>query len=368
VTAALAWWLLRPASAPDDATGGVEARLRELAGRHGAGPEAIGADLEIRKVDDVFVRSWRIVFPDPASRQEFIAEVALLAETTPVVVGEPTAEVGGAISLRVDHRVEAFALDLRISGRRATYTRPETIAAPTPRPTATATATPRPSPPPGARGRLAILLDDAGQKLDLVPRAAALPKAVGIAVLPFLPASTESAVALHGAGHEVWIHLPMEAVGGADPGPGALLTTMSDDELHDAVFMAVNNIPHAVGVNNHMGSLATADLRMMTAVMQDLSALGLAFLDSRTTVDTVAEQAAQYQGVKTGRRHVFLDNDRSSAAIREQLDEAVYRALTEGEIVAIGHLNELTIGVLETEIPRLSGRGISLVRPTELLH
>jgi polysaccharide deacetylase 2 family uncharacterized protein YibQ len=351
---------------PDAAVDGIDVRLREAAERHGVGSEAIDADLEIRKVGEVFVRSWRIVFPEPAARQEFIAEVAMLGETSGIVVGEPAAEVGGTISLRLDHGVEAFELDLRVSRRQPTYTRPESIAAPTPQPSPT--AMPRPSPPPGARGRLAILLDDAGQKIDLVPRAAALPEAVGIAVLPFLPSSTESAVALHAAGHEVWVHLPMEAVGGADPGPGALLTTMSDHELHDAVFMAVNNIPHAVGVNNHMGSLATADLRLMTAVMQDLSVLGLAFLDSRTTVDTVAEQAARFQGVRSGRRHVFLDNDRSSAAIREQLEEAVYRALTEGEIVAIGHLNEVTIGVLEAEVPRLAGRGVNLVRPTDLLR
>ena len=95
--------------------------------------------------------------------------------------------------------------------------------------------------------------------------------------------------------------------------------------------------------------------------------MGLAFLDSRTTVDTVAEDAARAQGVKTGRRHVFLDNERTESAIRAQLEEAVYRAKMEGEIIAIGHLTEVTVGVLADELPKLRKRGVTLVRPTDLL-
>ena len=96
--------------------------------------------------------------------------------------------------------------------------------------------------------------------------------------------------------------------------------------------------------------------------------MDLAFLDSRTTVDTVAEEAARAQGVKTGRRHVFLDNERTEKAIRVQLDEAVYRSRMEGEIIALGHLNEVTLAVLAEEIPGLAKRGVVLVRPTALLR
>ena len=95
--------------------------------------------------------------------------------------------------------------------------------------------------------------------------------------------------------------------------------------------------------------------------------MDLAFLDSRTTVDTVAEVAARAQGVRTGRRHVFLDNERTKDAIRAQLDEAVYRSLMEGEIIAIGHLNEVTLAVLTDILPGLKKRGVDLVAPTELL-
>ena len=360
------WWVLR-AEGPSQpsVTDGLETRLRTMAAERGVTSDNLEIDTGIRKVEGVFIRTWKIRFPNSASREEFIAEAAILGDQKDTTVAAPVSNVGDMISLRIDHGIESFDLELEISRQRQTYTRPESIESPTrPQPT----ATPRPVPPPGRRGRLAILLDDGGQKMDLVATAGKLPPEVGVAILPFLPSSAETAFSMHEAGHEVWLHLPMEAVGDSDPGPGALMVDMTDEQLRDAVFMAINNIPHVVGINNHMGSKATANLRMMTWMMQDLAAMGLAFLDSRTTVDTVAEEAARVQGVKTGRRHVFLDNERTEAAIREQLEEAVYRARMEGEIIAIGHLNEVTVAVLASELPDLEKRGVDLARPTELLN
>jgi len=206
--------------------------------------------------------------------------------------------------------------------------------------------------------------------MGLVPRASALPSAVGVAVLPFLPSSSGTAVALHKADHEVWLHLPMEPNGypANKPGPGAIFVGMAENEVRMTVRSAMNNVPFIVGMNNHMGSRATADLKVMTWVMQEVKGRGIAFIDSRTTVETVAEVAARAQGIKAGRRSVFLDNERSSEAIRRQLDEAVYRALIDGQTIAIGHLNGVTLGVLEDELPGMEARGIKLVSPSELLN
>jgi len=363
---AVLWWLGRGGGGGlRGADQDLEAQLRELAVRHGVTGEQLDVDRSISKRDGVFVRSWKLVFPSSAAREEFLAEAAILDDRGDLQVGEPTSLTGRSTGLRIDHGIEAFELELAVDRPRRAMSRPTTIRVPTPTPP---TPTPLPSPPPDARGRMAILLDDAGQQDTLIEAAGDLPDEVGIAVLPFLPYSVETAVALGEDGHEIWLHLPMEAVGDSDPGPGALRVDMSDDELRDAVHLAINNIPNLVGVNNHMGSRATADLRMMTWVMQELAAMDLSFLDSRTTADTVAEVAARAQGVPTGRRHVFLDNERSPSAIRAQLDEAVYRARMEGEIIAIGHLNEVTISVLKTELPKLSERRVTLVRPTALLH
>jgi hypothetical protein len=356
------WYLFRGTDAGERVA--IELRLVELAAGRGVDAAAIAADDPIRKMDGIFVRTWRFEFPNRAARDGFLGDLELenAARNTELAIeNDLSSEV---VRLRLILETEAFDLHLGLAA--VTPGIPPTAAPPTPKPS----PTPRTRPAPDARGRLAILLDDAGQKLDFVPVAAALPKEVGFAILPFLPKSAESAEAFYGAGHEIWLHLPMEPENypANNPGPGAILMSMSTDELRAAVHAAIDNIPHAVGVNNHMGSKVTANLKTMTWIMQEIKARGMAFIDSRTTIRTVAEDAAVGLGVPVNRRHVFLDNERDRAAIRRQLEEAVRRCRLEGEIIAIGHVDPVTIEVLAEELPGISKRGADLVRPSALVR
>lgn len=339
-------------------------RIRVLAERRGAHPSGIDADDPIRKVKGVFVRHWAVSLPAGAVRG-LTADLEAEAASWQGRFERRPVRHGDAAHLRISFGTEAFDIRLVAVQRRS--------------PRRKSAATPFPAPPlprltptlsPTRRGKLAILLDDAGQSMELVPAAAALPEAVAVAVLPFLPHSVDTAAELHRTGHEIWLHLPMEPNGypRRNPGPGAVLTSMSEEDVRRTVRSALNNIPFIVGVNNHMGSKATANLRVMTWVMQEISARGLAFLDSRTTAATVAEEAARAQGIHTGRRKVFLDNSSAEATIERQLSEAIYRARREGSLVAIGHLHASTLRVLERELPGISSRGIDLVPPSELVR
>ncbi len=363
----LVWlaWMLIGGRGPTEKDFGV--RLYALAASRGASPDNVSADEPIRKVDGVFVRSWQIAVPDRPSLQALIGDIAAESDRWDGTIREAPVIRGDTANMRLDLGVEAFDILLVVAGPSRMV---ELAPTPSPAPTQRPTATPRPAVDPSARGRLAILLDDAGQNTDLLARATQLPPEIGVAVLPFLPQSSHVAVQMHRTGHEVWLHLPMEPEGypGNDPGPGAIFVDMSDGTIRTTVHSALNNVPHAVGVNNHMGSRATADLRTMTWVMQELAGRGMAFIDSRTTRHTVAEDAARSQGVKANRRHVFLDNDRDATSVRRQLEEAVYRSRVEGEIIAIGHLASVTVDVLSAELPKLSARGADLVRPSDLVH
>ncbi|NOZ93832.1 MAG: divergent polysaccharide deacetylase family protein [Acidobacteria bacterium] len=339
-------------------------RIRALAERRGAHPSGIDADDPIRKVNGVFVRHWAVSLP-AGSVRGLTADLEAEAASWQGRFERRPVRHGDAAHLRISFGTEAFDIRLVAVPRR----RPRRKSAATPLPTP---PLPRPTPTlsPARRGKLAILLDDAGQSMELVPAAAALPEAVAVAVLPFLPHSVDTAAELHRTGHEIWLHLPMEPNGypSRNPGPGAVLTSMSEEDVRRTVRSALNNVPFIVGVNNHMGSKATANLRVMTWVMQEISARGLAFLDSRTTAATVAEEAARAQGIHTGRRKVFLDNSSAEAAIERQLSEAIYRARREGSLIAIGHLHGPTLRVLERELPGISSRGIDLVPPSELVR
>jgi hypothetical protein len=219
--------------------------------------------------------------------------------------------------------------------------------------------------------RVAIVIDDLGNELAPAQRIAAWPQPVAGAVLPDLRWSADSARALARGGHEVLLHLPMEPEGyptsRVKPGPGLILRSQSDAQIADTLAADLATVPGAVGVNNHMGSAATADPRVMRVIVRLLSQRGLFLLDSRTTDATVAERTAAEASVPTVARRVFLDDVASADAVHGQIEQLLRRARQETFAVAIGHPYPVTLSVLEKELPELERReGVRVVRVGEL--
>jgi hypothetical protein len=254
----------------------------------------------------------------------------------------------------------------------ATPTAPRAKATPRfPRPTPPGAAR-RATPPAGAAGppRIAILIDDLGNDRAAAARIASWPWPVAGAVLPGLPGSGPTARALEDSGKEVLLHLPMEPQGypAVRPGPGVVLRAQSDDEIVATLERDLATVPGASGINNHMGSAATADPRVMRAVAAVLSRRGLFFVDSRTTTSTVARDAAERARVPSTSRRVFLDDTQTPEAVSRSFDELVRRAKEEGEALAIGHPHPVTMDVLERELRDLPGKGVRLVRVRDLVR
>ncbi len=257
--------------------------------------------------------------------------------------------------------------------------RPVSPAPPPPRPAAPAPSArrhsapgPAPAPPaPSVSPAACIVLDDVGYRLDLAREACLrLPKQVTFAVIPFLPASRDSAALLHRAGFPVILHAPMEP---EDSGKwkhtaGELYEGMPEDEVAAILGRDLDAVPHAEGINNHMGSRATKDAALMAAVSRALRARGLYFLDSRTTPDTVAFQVARASGVPCAQRAVFLDDVDAPGAIMAQVDVLADRARRDGTAVAIGHLRPNTLDVLAGRIPYWESRGVRFVRLREVVR
>jgi polysaccharide deacetylase 2 family uncharacterized protein YibQ len=226
-----------------------------------------------------------------------------------------------------------------------------------------------PRPPLAQQARIAIIIDDLGNDRAAVERLAAWREAVTGAVLPKLPGSVAAAEALSRSGKDVLLHLPMEPRGfpGVRPGPGVVLVSQSEAQIRGTLADDLNSVPRAAGVNNHMGSLATADRRVMRIVVEELARRGLFFVDSRTTDATVAAEAAAEVRVPCASRRVFLDDVPTEEAIERSLDDLVSKAKAEGAAIAIGHPHPTTMAVLERELPRIGERGVRLVRVSELV-
>jgi uncharacterized protein len=219
-----------------------------------------------------------------------------------------------------------------------------------------------PAPSSGNRPLVAIVLDDLG--LDRVRTAAAirLPGPVTLSFMTYASDLAEQTEAAHRAGHELLLHVPMEAVDHHEnPGPHALYTALSREEILDRLRWGLDRFDGYVGINNHMGSKFTADRSAMAPVIEELRARGLVFLDSRTTARSVGFGLAAADGVPHAARDVFLDDDLALAAISRQLDEVEGVARRRGSAIAIGHAHDTTLAALRAWLPSLAGKGLVLV-------
>jgi hypothetical protein len=218
-----------------------------------------------------------------------------------------------------------------------------------------------PAPPTGNRPLVAIVLDDLG--LDRV-RTAAATWLRGPLTMSFMTYASDLGAqtqAARQAGHELLLHVPMEAVDRqADPGPHGLLTGLSRDEIIERLRWGLGRFDGFVGINNHMGSKFTSDERGMEPVMEELHARGLLFLDSRTSPFSAGIRLAIAFGVPHAARDVFLDDDQTPPAIANQLARVEQFARQHGSAIAIGHPHDPTIAALKTWLPMLGEKGLAL--------
>jgi len=221
-----------------------------------------------------------------------------------------------------------------------------------------------------ARGaRLAIIVDDLGYDPRAAQALLGLPFRLTVSVIPHLQFSTEVAEDAFRRGDEVLLHLPMQAEpSGAKQEKIELRMGMDRQEVASTLAGMLETVPHAVGVNNHEGSLATADPALMQELMPALRQRGLFFVDSRTTAATVAYTSAEEAGVRAASRKVFLDDVATVNAVRAQLQLAVRDAQRNGSAIAIGHPHPATIAALSEAVPQLEARGIRFVFVSDLVH
>lgn len=250
---------------------------------------------------------------------------------------------------------------------------PEVPEPPSPAPSSTAgTPVPLPSAPAHAQAsgnaKLAIIIDDCGQWRDTELALIALPIPLTMSILPRTPYSGEIAKAATDAGKGVMLHLPMQPVSHLDPGPGKITTDMSDAQIAATVRDDLAHVPLARGVNNHEGSKATADERVMRDVAAVLADENRFFIDSKTSGDSVAEKAAGDAGIATAGRDVFLDNRADVAATEASLRQAAQLAKADGTAIAIGHPKPTTLAAIRNLYPELQADGITFVLAEDLVH
>lgn len=214
------------------------------------------------------------------------------------------------------------------------------------------------APPASAKHQVAIVIDDFGNRMDGTEEMLKLPVKITAAIMPFMPTTKEDAELAYSLGHDVIVHMPMEPEKGLKSwlGPGAITADLSEAEIRKRVEEAIDNVPHAIGMNNHMGSKITADERIMRIVLTVCKERGLFFLDSRTTWKTVIPKVAKEVGVPLVSNEIFLDDVYTEQHVAGQIVKVNKFLESHDSCVIIGHVGvpgKKTASVLNRSIPSM---------------
>ena len=184
-----------------------------------------------------------------------------------------------------------------------------------------------------------IVLDDGGHNLNHLQPFLNLDIPLTIAVLPELAYSKESALRIKNSGKTLILHQPMQAISlSTDPGPSAIMPGMSAEQIRSLLTKNLDSLGIKIGLNNHEGSLITADSNAMKVVMEICKERGMFFLDSRTNSQSVCKSVASEYGVKLYERNIFLDNTPNQADMIAMFKSGIEVAKKNGRVIMIGHV------------------------------
>ena len=217
-------------------------------------------------------------------------------------------------------------------------------------------------------GAIAIVIDDVGvvrERSEAVVRD--LPNEITLSFLPYGDSTAELSLEAFEKGHEIMIHVPMQPKAHADgyvadPGPNALITSLSLDEVRKRTEQHMESLLSlSVGVNNHMGSAFTEWYEGMNTVLDAVAAENLMFMDSVTTSKSQVMAAGKGKGIPLLRRDIFLDHSQKKEDIRAALAKVEAVAKAQGSVIAIGHPHPETIEVLAEWVNTLDEKKLQLI-------
>jgi hypothetical protein len=218
------------------------------------------------------------------------------------------------------------------------------------------------APPLDGRPAITLVIDDMGVTHPYTAQAVALPGPLTLAWFPFARDLPGKVAAAATRGHEAMLHMPMQSYSDSirQTGPDPLRIDLPPEVNRALLRAAIAAVPDSVGVNNHMGSVATLDPLLMELMAREVAAHGMLFLDSVVVPHSVALGCAEVAGVPAAARDVFIDNVAKPAVIWGQLAATEAFARRHGHAIAIAHPRPHTLAALEVWLPTLAAKGFVL--------
>ena len=220
-------------------------------------------------------------------------------------------------------------------------------------------------------GRIALIIDDCGyQTQELLAGFCDLSVPITVSIFPDERETVWMAQLAKNSGHEVMVHLPMEPIDypKRDPGNGAIFADFDYDRIRAATKHAIEAVPGARGLNNHMGSRVTEDRRVIGYVLDEIKEQDIFFVDSVTSPHSVAYNVSVEMGIPSGRNVQFIDISEDNKQIAASLRDLAMKARQHGTAIGIGHAKPQTLAALQSAIPQLRSEGFEFVTVTTAIR
>lgn len=198
--------------------------------------------------------------------------------------------------------------------------------------------------------QLALIIDDVGYDINALRRVLALPYTVTVSILPDAPHAKEAAQMAYQHGVQVMLHMPMQTTNPKYQNKmehSYLHTKMGEDEFREVFEDALAKVPHAVGINNHMGSALTEDKQSMLWLMKLCKQHNLFFIDSRTSSSSLAAKIAKESGIAWNARDIFLDHSIEAGALQHAWLSALACIKKNDHCIMLAHPHQETLNFLE---------------------
>jgi polysaccharide deacetylase 2 family uncharacterized protein YibQ len=222
-------------------------------------------------------------------------------------------------------------------------------------------------------GRLAVIVYGFGDNPAEADSFFSLPAPFAVAVVTGERESDRVLALARERQREVIVHLPLEPLNypRVNPGPGTVLVSMSPGRIGATVRQHLKRAGDPTAVANHMGSLATQDMTVMTAVYRELRRRNVAFLHLTPAPGAVCRTLAAEMGVTYAEPDAMVDREareRDTRALDRRWSEVLAQARERGHAVVLVRATPLTWRWLPGALASKRLGGVALVPLAALLE
>lgn len=220
--------------------------------------------------------------------------------------------------------------------------------------------------------RMAIVLYGFGEDAENAAPLFELPVPFAAAIVPGARWSSALFDAAHDGKREVVLMLPLEPINypNVNPGPGTIQVTMNARRIAALMKRHLIQAGAVTAVANHMGSLATQDMTVMTAVYDELKRRELPFIHVAGVPGAVCHDLAADMGLVYDEPNAIFDPaEFKDARTRARAWHGVLdRARERGRFMVWIPASKTVLGWLPDAVSGRELQGVNLVPLSAVMH